>query len=300
MQKLSCIGTVVAIVLGIVAVPAWADDLCPNPAKRAAAKAQLGQAQALQGSGKLREAHGMAEKIDLDCAPGETEQVKKSLAKAIAAEAEQKGQFTDALDWYERAGDTGAAGRVIIRMVQSKPDDIPTVSRAIDFFHSHDDKTQEQTMRALALKNVDNALAAEEKSVSTPLKGSLADLRLAQSWTYYAQAGQDKVRARATLRGDTLAKEDSRSSLKKAMDYYGTSEIKDGIAKVKAKATTLAKQAEAKGELDAAAEYYQIAGEGAKANAVHKQAEASQAKTEDARKKTFQKDQGDLEKALGF
>lgn len=300
MRKRPWIAVTIITVFAIGAIPAWADDICPEQAKKAAAQAQLSQAQALQAGGKLREAYDAASKIDLDCAPSNTDGVKKKIASAVAAEAEQKGKLDDAVQWYERAGDKGAGSRVINKIVAEKPDDIKSVARAIEFYRGHDDKAQEQAMRNLALKNVDKALAAEAKNFSTPLKGSLGDLRQAQDWTFYAQAGQDRVRARATERGDALAKEDSRTSLKKAMDYYFISEVKEGLAKVKAKAAGLGKQAEAKGELEVAAEFYSIADEGGKANALQKQAEANQAKAEDARKKTFKKDQADLEKELGF
>lgn len=287
-------------VCGLTTASAWADELCPDPTKKAAAQAQLAHAQTLQAAGKLREAYDAASKIELDCAPPNADGLKKKIASGIALEAERNGKLNEAVEWHERAGDTSAASRAISKIVSEKSDDMKAVGRAIDFYHAHDDKTQEQAMRTLALKNVDKALAAEARNFSTPLKGSLGDLRQAQEWTFYAQAGQDRVRARATERGDVLAKEDSRASLKKAMDYYFVAEVKEGMARVKAKAAGIGKQAEAKGELEVAAEYYQIADEGAKASAVSAQAEASKQKAEESRKKTFKKDQGDLEKALGF
>jgi len=69
---------------------------------------------------------------------------------------------------------------------------------------------------------------------------------------------------------------------------------------VREKARSLAKQYESKGEGVVAAEYYAIAGDSGKANALQKQTEASEQKAEESRKKTFKKEQGDLEKALGF
>ncbi|MBH0179372.1 MAG: hypothetical protein HP491_16295 [Nitrospira sp.] len=286
--------------LSLAAVPVWADELCPDQAPKAAAQAQLAQAQALESAGKLHEAYAAISKISLDCAPPNTDGLKRKIALSIGAEAEQKGKLDEAVDWYERAGDKAAGGRVISKIVSGKPADIKSVSRAIDFYRAHDDKAQEQAMRNLALKNVDTALAAEAKNFATPSKGSLGDLRLAQEWTFYAQAGKDRVRTRATERGDSLGKEDSRTSLKKAMDYYSVADVKEGIARIKAKAAGLGKQAEAKSELEVAADYYSIADEGAKSNAVSKQAEATKQKAEEGRKKTFTKDQADLEKELGF
>ena len=300
MHKRLIIAVTIATTFAIKAIPTWADDICPDPAEKSAAQVQLAQAKTLEAAGKLQEAHAAISKISLDCAPPNTDGLKRKIASLIGAQAEQKGKLDEAVEWYERAGDKNAGSRVIGKIVSEKPDDIKAVARAIDFYRAYDDKAQEQAMRALALKNVDRVLAAEAKNFSTPLKGSLGDLRQAQDWTFYAQAGKDRVRARATERGDALVKEDSRVSLKKAMDYYFVADVKEGMAKVKTKAAGLAKQAEAKGDLEVAADYYQIADEGAKANAASKQADAVKQKAEESRQKTFKKDQADLEKELGF
>ena len=101
-------------------------------------------------------------------------------------------------------------------------------------------------------------------------------------------------------RGDFFAKDDARTALKKAIQYYFAGGLEDKIKSVKAKAAGLGKQAEAKGEKEVAADYYMIADQGDKADALTKQVEAEKAKAEEGRKKTFKKGQDDLEKALGF
>lgn len=60
---------------------------------------------------------------------------------------------------------------------------------AIDYFRHHNDAAQEKAMRAHALKNVEKALAAEEKRFASIGKNSLSELGLAKDWCYYAQAG---------------------------------------------------------------------------------------------------------------
>ena len=87
----------------------------------------------------------------------------------------------------------------------------------------------------------------------------------------YAQSGRDKVKARAQQRGDFYAKDDSRMALKKAISYYFVGGREEKIKSV-----------------------------GAKAAGLGKQAEAAKQKAEEGRKKTFKKDQDDLEKALAF
>lgn len=296
MHTILILGLTLAI--GAWTVPAWADDLCQDPANKAAAKAQLAKAQTLEGAGKLREAFDAAGKVDADCA--NSDELKKQIAKAIASDEERKGHLDEAIDWYQRANDHPDATRVIRKVVEDRPGDIPAIGRAIDYFHVQNNKAQEQAMRAVAAKNVDMALAVEEKRFATQLKDSLGTLQTAQDWTFYAQTGQDRVRARAALRGDTLAKEDGRVALRKALDFYFVGSLNDSMKRVKAKASALGKQHEAKGELETAAEYYTIADEGSKAEAILKQLDASNTKIEESRKKTFKKDQGDLEKSLGF
>ena len=108
------------------------------------------------------------------------------------------------------------------------------------------------------------------------------------------------MRARAAKRGDALAAEDGRTFLRLALSYYGVAGQPEKEQKVRAKALALAKKYESKGEGVIAAEYYAIAGDSSKADAVQKQTEAREQKTEESRQKTFKKEQGDLEKALGF
>lgn len=280
-------------------IPAWADELCPEPARKAEAKAALSKAQALQTGGKLREAWDAASKADSDCADG-ADAVKKQIGRAIGADEEKKGRINEAIDWYQRVNADADATRVINKAARDRPDDVKFIGRAIEYFRSKSDKGNEQKMRDIAKSNVEKQLDQEEKQFSTQLKDSYSSLQKAQEWAYYAQTGQDKVKARAQHRGDFYAKDDSRMALKKAISYYFVGSLEEKIKNVKAKAASLGKQAEAKGEPEVSADYYMIADQGDKAQAIAKQAEAAKEKAEESRKKTFKKDQGDLEKELGF
>jgi len=279
-----------------------ADSLCPDRKQQAAADAQLKQAESLEQAGKGREAYGAATKLDIDCVTDSKrhEALKRRTARAVGAEEEKKGRFAEAFDWYERAQSVADAGRMQRKLVETKPDDVNVVSRAIDYFVRNQDGAQEKALRSHALGNLEKALVEEEKQFAAVGRDSLQELGLARDWSYYAKAGLDRVRARAAKRGDTLAAEDGRKFLNLALKYYSAAGQPDNEKKVREKARVLARQHESKGEGEIAAEYYAIAGDSGKANAVEKQTEARQKQAEDTRQKKFKKEQGDLEKALGF
>ncbi len=289
------------VVLALLVASASADDICDDRAtKQPKADAQLKQAQELQKAGKAREAYAAAGKVDMDCVGSmkAVDELKKSAAGGIAAEEEKKARFAEAFDWYRRADRAPDAGRMQRKLVEAKPDDVNTVGRAISFFHDIGDAAGEKDMRAHALKNVDKALAAEEKQFAAVGKNSLASLGKARDWVHYANAGGERVTARAEQRGDTLFAEESRTFLALALDYYGFAEKQDKEQKLRAKARTLGDKAAAKGEAELAVGYYEIAGDDAKAEALRTRSEQQQAQSEEARKKKFAKEQDDLEKEL--
>ncbi|HMX92985.1 MAG TPA: hypothetical protein PLY42_16565 [Nitrospira sp.] len=260
------------------------------------------KAEELERAGQPREAFSAATKANGDCVSDTQrhEGVQQRTAKAIGAEEEKKARLEDAFTWYVRAKAPADAGRMQRRLVEAKPDDINTLSHAIDYFSQQNDKAQEEAMRAQARKNVEQALAEEEKRFASFSKDSLHELGRARDWAYYAKTGEDRIRARAAQRGDTLAAEDGRKFLRLAMSYYEQADRPDGVKKIREKARMLAKRHEAKGEGEIAAEFYAMAGDDKQADTVQKQTEQRQAQAEEGRKKTFKKEQADLEKALGF
>lgn len=302
MKTIKIVGFVIVGAMALGGSAAWADSLCPDSAQQTAANAQLKQAEDLERAGKVREANSAAQKLNSECVSDYSrhEILLKRTAKAIGTEDEKKGNLQGAFEWYDRAQSVADAGRMQRKMVEAKPVDINTVSHAIDYFRNHNDAAQEKTIRAHALKNVEKALTAEEKSFASVSKNSLSALELAKDWSYYAQAGEDLVRARAGKRGDTLAIEEGRKFLELALSYYDRAQQPEKSQKVRDKALVLAKQHESKGDGVVAADYYVIAGDSNKASAVQKQAEVRDQKAEESRKKGFKKEQDDLEKALGF
>ena len=302
MTRITSWHLVCAVALGLSGTPVWADSLCAEKALQAGADAQLKKAEELERAGQPREAFSAATKANGDCVSDTQrhEGVQQRTAKAIGAEEEKKARLEDAFTWYVRAKAPADAGRMQRRLVEAKPDDINTLSHAIDYFSQQNDKAQEEAMRTRARKNVEQALAEEEKRFASFSRDSLHELGRARDWAYYAKTGEDRIRARAAQRGDTLAAEDGRKFLRLAMSYYEQADRPDGVKKIREKARMLAKRHEAKGEGEIAAEFYAMAGDDKQADTVQKQTEQRQAQAEEGRKKTFKKEQADLEKALGF
>ncbi|MCW5799979.1 MAG: hypothetical protein LZF60_340133 [Nitrospira sp.] len=302
MIRLTSLHLVCAVAIGLWNAPVWADSLCAEKALQTAADAQLKKAEDLERAGHPREAYAAAAKLNGDCVSDSQRQegLQQRTAKAIGAEEEKKARPGEAFEWYVRAKAGADAGRMQRKLVETKPNDINTLSHAIDFFSQQNDTAQEQAMRAHARKNVEHALAEEEKRFASFTKDSLQELGRAREWAYYAQAGEDRIRARASQRGDTLAAEDGRKFLRLAISYYEQADRPDGVKKIREKARMLAKRHEAKGEGEIAAEFYAMAGDDKQAETVQQQTEQRQAQVEEGRKKTFKKEQADLEKALGF
>ena len=302
MKTTRIIGCAIVGLIVLSGALVWADSLCTVKDIQDA-KAVMKQAEDLERAGKIREAHTAAGKAASECVGNiNRDGLLQRTAKVIGTEEEKKGHFEDAFDWYERAKSPADAGRMQRKFVEAKPDDMNTVGRAIGFFEFHDDKAQEQAVRAHALKNVEKALAEEEKHFAAVMnmKDSRKQLELARNWTSHAKAGEDRVRDRAAKRGDTLAAEEGRKFLELALSYYEYAQQPDKAKKVREKALAMAKRHEAKGEGETAADYYALAGDDKKSEAVKKQTEQRQQQAEEGRQKTFKKDQSDLEKSLGF
>lgn len=293
------------IVVGAIAAlatHAFSDSLCEGgDAAAAKADAQFKQAQDLEKAGRAREAYAAGRKADRDCVTdlNSVEALMKRTAKLIAADEEKKSRYEEAFGWYQTAGSGSDAGRMQRKLVETNPNDVNAYGRAIDFFHRNGDTTQEKEVRALALKQVERALADEEKQFAEVGKDSLTALNRARDWAHYAGGGGDLAKARADKRGDALITEDGRRFLELTLKYYEFAENKDKQQKLRDKARTLGDRAAAKGQLELAADYYGIAGDSSKSNAVRKQAETKAEQTEEARRKNFKKEQEELEKELG-
>lgn len=282
---------------------AFADDPCAAiPGGPARANAQVKQAQELERAGKFREAHAAARKVGLDCAhhADGLGAVLKRTATAIGSEEEKKARFQEAFDWYQSAGSSADSARMQRKLVQTKPEDTNVIRVAIDFFKRAGDSASEKETRAIALKNLERALADEEKNFNGVAGDTLSDLGRARDWARYAGSGEDRAVARAEKRGTSLSAEDGHLFLEHALKYYTFTGNKAKEQTVREKARRLADRAAGKRENELAAKYFFIAGDKEKGKSLEKQAAQQSAQTEQARRGKFQKEQDDLEKQLNM
>jgi len=276
-------------------------DGCRSEDEKVAA-AQMKQAEASERAGKLKEAYVAMGKIDSMCLGSDKqyEAMRKRIGLQLGQQEEKQGRLAAAFDWYKNSGNEAEADRVKMKQVNASPRDRNVVSNAIDHFKYRNNDARVTELRQLAAKNADLELVNEEKAFAAR-KESFDELGKAKDWFYLVgEAAEKKARERAEQRGDTLAKEDTFRHLENAKRYFGIAEAKPKEKVLKEKALRLAQEHEKKGEITQATNFYSLAGESAKGNALQERSEAQHKKSEEKRQKQFNKEQGDLEKQLGL
>lgn len=163
-------------------------------------------------------------------------------------------------------------------------------------------------LQAIATKEGDKYLAEDErifnarKTSLAAKRDTFAELNKARDWL--GLFGQEKLaNDRAVKRGDTLLADDSRKSLELAISYYSfpIDDFREKRAqKVKDKARRLGDAHLKKGEKKIAADYYNLAGLGDKADKLEESHEAEKEKAEVKRQGQFKQDQKSLERELGL
>lgn len=292
----------VALALAAVNSPAVFADGCSD-AEKAEAMATLKKAEDTEKAGKLKEAFNAARSVAWECVGNEAgkrrEGVMRRSGKTLGAQEEKAGRLKEAFDWYEGSGNKAEADQVKLKQVSAKPDDTNAVGGAISHFTYRNDAARVKELRAMAARNVDKWLAAEDRAF-TARKDSRDELGKARDWVYYAESGSGKVTERAEKRGDTLAADNARRSIENAIAYYDFAGKPQKVKSVKDKARKLGDQHAAKGENRLAVEFYSLAGDDAKAVALEKKSEAEKAQAETKRQDKFKKEQQSLEKELGL
>lgn len=287
----------------MVGVPAaLADDVCSaEDYSRGAAGSK--KADELERAGKLKESFETLQSFDGMCVAGRDgfiryEAMRKRVGLALGRQAEKKGQLGAAVDWYDRSGNTAEADRVRMQRVRTSPRDRSLFAAAFTRVAPGDPNHTE--LLKLASRNADLEFAGEDKAFAAR-KESFDELQSARHWLgYLGEGAAKKVRERAEQRGDTLFKDDTYRHLDNARRYFDTAEAKQKQAAVKEKALRLAQAHEKKGEVTQAASFYELAGAGARGEALRVRAEAQHEKAEAKRQDTFKKEQADLEKELGL
>lgn len=286
---------------GLVAPAAFADG-CPDQ-EIAAESLKLKKAEDSEKAGKLKQAFNAARTVAWECLGNDAgkrrEALVKRVGRTLADQEEKQGRLKEAFDWYQAAGLEADADRVMLKRANAKPGDTNAVGGAIGHFKHRNNEARVKELRGLASRNVDKWLAAEDKAFAAR-KESRDELGKARDWVYYAGSGSGKVFERAEKRGDTLAADNARRPIENAIAYYEFAEKPQKAGNVRDKARKLGDEHARKGENKLAVEFYQIAGDSSKAEALEKKSEAEKQKTESARQDKFKKGQQSLEKELGL
>ncbi|OFZ97305.1 MAG: hypothetical protein A2Z44_00125 [Betaproteobacteria bacterium RBG_19FT_COMBO_58_11] len=296
------IAAALALMLAVYLPMAWADG-CRTEDEKAAA-VQMRKAEDSERAGKLKEAYDLAGKIDSMCLAGDGykrhEAMRKRIGLHLGQQEEKQGRLGAAFDWYKNSRNAAAADRDKLKQVDASPRDKNLVSNAIDHFRFKNNDARVTELRQLAAKNAELELAGEDKAFAAR-KESFQELESAKDWFYLVGDGAaKKVRKRAERRGDTLLQEDTHRHLENAQRYFRMAEAKQKEKTLQDKALRLAQAHEKKGEITQAANFYNLAGAGAKGDELQKRTEAQHQKSEEKRQKQFSKDQDKLEKELGL
>lgn len=278
-------------------------DGCSSEDQKIAAM-QMKKADDYERAGKLQEAYETAGKVDGMCLPGDGDRrqndMRKRIGQQLGRQEEKQGRLDKAFDWYKDAHDDADADRIKMKQVSTSSHDRNVVSGAIDYFKSRNNNSRVSELRQLAAQNADLELSGEEKAFAAR-KESFDELGRARDWLYLvSDSAVKKALDRALQRGDTLAKEDIYRHLENAKHYFSIADAKQKIKSLQEKALKLAQQHEKKGEISQARDFYGLAGASDKGNSLEERAEAQHKKSEEKRKKQFNKGQDDLEKELGM
>lgn len=278
------------------------------------AQAQISQAEQKEKAGNVRAAYDIVQKVNScisDASSKRIEKIQKRLESKLGHEEEKNGRLKEAFDLFvksenhsdikpeERVHDDSE--RVMMKIVQAQPEDLPAFSKAFNYVKN---PALKKTLRALALKNAKHLLADEDKQFFDAVRissGTLDTLGKAKDWLKYVDAPENRLAAeRAEKRGDTLSVETTRHFLSQAVYYYGFADKPEKVKLVRGKAKKLGDEAKSKGDGEVAAEYYQIAGLSEQANELQKSTKAKRIEEEGDRKQKFKKDQANMEKEFGM
>jgi len=278
---------------------------------------QISQAEQKEKAGNARAAYAIVEKVDScisDATGKRVEQIQKRLENKLGHEDEKNGRLKESFDWFRKSenhGDTkpeervhNDSARVMMKIVQAKPEDLPTFSEAFGYINRAGKPDLLKTLRALALKNARQILAGEDKQffeASRISSGTLDTLGKANDWLKYVEAPENRLAVeRAEKRGDALSVETTKHFLSQAVYYYGFADKPEKVKLVREKAKKLGDEAKSKGDGEAAVEYYKIAGLSDQARELEKSAKTKRREDEGSRKQKFKKDQDSMEKELGL
>lgn len=313
------------IVAGLNVIPAAhaggdGEGYCGTKAPYTNVSAFMKQARTDEKAGRYRDAYASIQRIDKTECPSnydvdEFHAIKKRLNLKFGEQAEKEAHFyPEAAKYFHAAESFADEDRVMMKYARSAPTNIKVFATAFGYFdrdrhdgHSESDirklKAIASAAAAAELKKEDAAFArvsASHANSITAISESRKHLEIARDWLRFVPEQMKDVSARAVQRGDKFAAEDGRESLRTALDYYGFAENPGKEKSVRNKARRLGDEHAKKGETLVAVDFYRIAGDTDKADALDKRSKQERAKVEQKRQKNFKKESDDLEKELGF
>ena len=271
-------------------------------------EAALKHAEDAERAGRLKEAYAAVSAIsNAECAANgyqRRDALFARVSKKLGDDAEKAGRYGEAFDYYRaphsyRADyDLADADRALMKQVKASPDNFKVVSSAAHWFYTRANQGSLRETRAIAEASGKKMLAAEDKAFAAT-RTSLRELQKAREWLELA-GNVKPTDARAVQRGDTLLAQGGFSSVERAFQYYEFAGNQQKLKGAKERARQLGDQHAKDGQTRVAAQFYELAGDSAKAAAVTKKSEARNEKAEAKRQDQFQKDQKSLEKELGL
>ena len=152
MIRMTSLHLICAMAFGLWNTPAWQTPLCADKALQATADAQLKKAEELERAGQPREAMPPPRKRTATASATRNGMTPCSNAppKPSAWKTKRSRICRTRLSGMFARQAVADAGRMQRKLVDTKPDDINTVSHAIDYFSQQNDKAQEQAMRGHA------------------------------------------------------------------------------------------------------------------------------------------------------
>lgn len=231
-----------------------------------------------------------------------------------------------AIAWYEGTGNPGETDRVMLAHAKAHPTDLSAFRHAWGHFRAREQAgygdpvkpgTPCATLQGIAKAQVTAQLAAEAKAFSqgSDESGSgsmrcLAHLGEARKWSEEALLDAAPVTARAVERGETRLRGASFVELAEADRFFEFAGREDRRAEVRKKAAAQGEKAQAAGDWMRASQYFTLAGDEQRAQAVMPKVDSiskpdpeklrKQFEKSDAEKEKFRKEQEELEKELGL
>ena len=291
------------------------------------AEKYLARMESLEKAGKIKEAYEAATpKVFPDCMPENGDDrmfdVMFRTYRKLGQSAEKAGRLHEAFEYYiypfdkyfapggyrdrEKDYSLADANRTMIAWARTCPDDYKVVQEATGYFDRWEVKPPElKEVKGMAVRGGDKLLAKEEKSFAAhKYKQSYEELKSAREWYTLAKADK-RANDRGGQRAQTLLAEGTYNSVEQAFNYVF--EFHGNLDAARSRARALGEQAEHKGDLELARQFYGLSGDDARSEALSNKLDAAQAKkekqaeqAESKRKEQFGKDQKALEDELGF